>query len=85
MKDSDVPEDMTTNLEVALLGLVRKVITVMPDNLVRRVIGQAIQHESLIAIAHNPDIVIRTAVIRVSRPQVICVTDCSETKRTQVL
>ena len=66
MKDSDISERIPESMEVGLLGLVRKLITLMPDNMIRRVVGQVIQHESLIAIANNQNIVIRTAVVRVS-------------------
>ena len=65
MKDSDVSETIPESMEVGLLGLMRKMITLMPDNMIRRVVGQIVQHESLIAIANNQNIVIRTAVVRV--------------------
>lgn len=38
----------------------------MPDMDVKRVVGQVLQHEMLVAIARNKNIVVRTAVIRVS-------------------
>ena len=66
MTDSDWPEDIPYSMEVGLLGTVRKVITLMPDNKVRRVVGYVVQHEALIALAHNKSIVFRTAVVRVS-------------------
>ena len=65
MKDSDVSETIPESMEVGLLGLVRKMITLMPDSMIRKVVGQIVQHESLIAIANNQNIVIRTAVVRV--------------------
>ena len=64
--DSDVSEKIPESMEVGMLGLVRKLIMLMPDNMVRRVVGQIVQHESLIAIANDHNIVVRTAVIRVS-------------------
>ena len=66
MTDSDWPEDIPYSMEVGLLGIVRKVITLMPDNKVRRIVGYVVQHEALIALAHNKSIVFRTAVVRVS-------------------
>ena len=58
--------EIPTNIEVGLLGNLRKLLMLLPDSTVRRVVGQVLQHETLIAIAHNPSIIIRTAVIRVS-------------------
>lgn len=59
-------EDIPTSLEVGLLGHVRKVLMLLPDSLVLRVVGHVIQHNCLIAMAYNNDIIVRTAVIRVS-------------------
>ena len=53
-------------MEVGLLGHVRKVLMLLPDSLVHTVVGDVIQHVCLIAMAHNEDIIVRTAVIRVS-------------------
>ena len=64
--ESDWSEEIPYSMEVGLLGTVRKVITLMPDNKVRRVVGYVVQHEALIALAHNKSIVFRTAVVRVS-------------------
>lgn len=47
------------------MGHMRKLVGLMPDMDVKRVIGQILQHEMLIAIARNSNIVVRTAVIRV--------------------
>ena len=66
MKDSELSEEIPASLEVGLLGVVRKLITLLPDQRVRQVIGHVLQHEALIAIAHNKSIVVRTAVVRVS-------------------
>ena len=65
-KDSEVSAEIPANIEVGLLGNLRKLLMLLPDSTVRRVVGQVLQHETLIAIAHNPSIIIRTAVIRVS-------------------
>ena len=67
--DGGVVEDVPTSLEVGLLGHVRKVLMLLPDSLASRVVGHAIQHTCLIAMAYNRDIVIRTAVVRVSQPK----------------
>ena len=64
--ESDWSEEIPYSMEIGLLGTVRKVITLMPDNKVRRVVGYVVQHEALIALAHNKSIVFRTAVVRVS-------------------
>ena len=66
MKDGEVSEEIPASLEVGLLAVVRKLITLLPDQRVRQVIGHVLQHEALIAIAHNKSIVVRTAVVRVS-------------------
>ena len=65
MKDSDLMDDIPTSIEVGLLGQLRKLITLMPDSQVKKVVGSVLQHESLIAIAHNQSIIVRTAVVRV--------------------
>ena len=65
-EETDGPsDDVPPSLEVGLLGYVRKVLMLLPDSLVHTVVGKAIQHDCLIAMAHNEDIVVRTAVIRV--------------------
>ena len=64
--DGPLSEDIQTSLEVGLLGHVRKVLMLMPDSLAHMVVGEVVQHFSLIAMAHNKDIVVRTAAIRVS-------------------
>ena len=51
---------------MGLLGHVRKVLMLMPDSLAHMVVGEVVQHFSLIAMAHNKDIIVRTAAIRVS-------------------
>ena len=66
MTENDWSEEIPYSMEVGLLGTVRKVITLMPDNKVKRVVGYVVQHEALIALAHNKSIVFRTAVVRVS-------------------
>ena len=38
----------------------------LPDSLVLKVVGHVIQHNCLIAMAYNNDIIVRTAVVRVS-------------------
>ena len=63
--DSASFEEIPTSIEVGLLGHMRKLVSLMPDMDVKRVIGQILQHEMLIAIARNSNIVVRTAVIRV--------------------
>ncbi len=59
-------EAIPTSIEVGLLGHLRKLVSLMTDVDARRVLGDVIHHEMLIAIAHNKNIVVRTAVIRVS-------------------
>ena len=67
-EETDGPgEDIPTSLEVGLLGHVRKVLMLMPDSMAHLVVGDIVQHLSLVAIAHNDDIVVRTAAIRVSQ------------------
>ena len=58
--------EIPTSIEVGLLGHLRKLVSLMPDVDAKRVVGQVLHHEMLIAIARNKNIVIRTAVIRVS-------------------
>ena len=48
-----------------MLGHLRKLVSLMPDNDAKRVVGQVLHHEMLIAIARNKNIVVRTAVMRV--------------------
>lgn len=74
--DTDFSEEIPYSIEVGLLGIVRKVITLMPDARIKRVVGYVIQHEALIALAHNKSIVIRTAVVRVSAVQSTCTCTC---------
>ena len=65
MQDTDsTSEEIPTSIEVGLLGHLRKLVSLMSDLDAKRVISQVIQHEMLIAIAHNKNIVVRTAVIR---------------------
>ena len=64
--DGPLSEDIQTSLEVGLLGHVRKVLMLMPDSLAHMVVGEVVLHFSLIAMARNKDIVVRTAAIRVS-------------------
>ena len=66
VSESDWSDEIHHSIEIGLLGIVRKIITLMPDNMVRRVVGYVVQHEALIALAHNNSIVFRTAVVRVS-------------------
>ncbi len=68
IQDREVMDEVPASLEVGLLGVVRRLITLLPDQRVRQIIGHALQHEALIAIAYNNNIVVRTAVIRVSPP-----------------
>ena len=63
--DSTSSVEIPTSIEVGLLGHLRKLVSLMSDNDARRVVGQVLQHEMLIAIARNKNIVVRTAVIRV--------------------
>ena len=56
--DSDASEKIAESMEVGMLGLVRKLIMLMPDHMVRRVVGQIVQHKSLIAIANDHNIVV---------------------------
>ena len=71
--DTDWSDEIRNSIEIGLLGIVRKIITLMPDVMVRRVVGYVVQHEALIALAHNSSIVFRTAVVRVSVRTLICV------------
>lgn len=64
-KDSTSIENVRASLETGLLDMVRKVIVLMPDNYVPRVLGAIIQHDSLVAIAYHKSIFVRTAVIGV--------------------
>jgi len=59
-------EEIPTSIEVGLLGHLRKLVSLMTDVDAKRVMGDVLHHEMLIAIAHNKNIVVRTAVIRVS-------------------
>ena len=51
---------------MGLLGHLRKLVSLMSDMDAKRVVGQVLQHEMLLALARNKNIVVRTAVIRVS-------------------
>jgi hypothetical protein len=85
MTESDWSEEIPYSMEVGLLGTVRKVITLMPDNKVRRIVGYVVQHEALIALAHNKSIVFRTAVVRVSTYMYMYVHTCTyEPVRTKL-
>ena len=66
MTDADWSEEIHHSIEIGLLGIVRKIIMIMPDKMVRRIVGYVVQHEVLVALAHNNSIVFRTAVVRVS-------------------
>ena len=66
LQDREHTEEVPTSIEVGLLGHLRKLVSVMSDLDARRVLGEVLQHEMLIAIAHNRNIVVRIAVIRVS-------------------
>ena len=78
LEETDGPtEDINTSMEVGLLGHVRKVLMLMPDSLAHLVVGDVIKHFSLVAMAHNEDILVRTAAIRVSSCTILMV-DTSE-------
>ena len=59
-------DDIPVNLETGLLSVVRKIINLLPDSQVRKVIGPILDQESIVVMANNPSILIRTAVVRVS-------------------
>ena len=64
-QDCDVEEDIPTSIEIGLLGLLRKLLTLLPDSLVSRVVGPIVHHEALLAIANSPNSVVRTGVVMV--------------------
>ena len=65
LQEGESVEEIPTSIEVGLLGHLRKLVSLMTDVDARRVLGDVVHHEMLIAIAHNKNIVVRTAVIRV--------------------
>ena len=68
-------DEVPTSIEVGLLGHLRKLVNLISDLDARRVLGDVLQHEMLIAIAHNKNIVVRIAVVRVSCAVIITTTE----------
>ena len=65
MSEGGNSDDVPVNLETGLLSVVRKIINLLPDSHVKRVIGPILDQESIVVMANNPSILIRTAVVRV--------------------
>ena len=68
MSEGGNSDTVPVNLETGLLSVVRKIINLLPDSHVRKVIGPILDQESIVVMANNPSILIRTAVVRVSKP-----------------
>ena len=66
MSEGGNSDDIPVNLETGLLSVVRKIVNLLPDNYVKKVIGPILDQESIVVMANNPSILIRTAVVRVS-------------------
>jgi hypothetical protein len=64
-ESSLVNEAIPTNLETGLLSLMRKTICLLPDSQVHKVLGPILDQESIVVMANNPSILVRTAVVRV--------------------
>lgn len=62
-QSSVITEEIPASIEIGLLAFIRKILIMLPDNQVRGVVGNALQHETLIAIAQNKNIVVRTTVV----------------------
>ena len=58
-------ETVPANLETGLLSLIRKIICLLPDGLVRKVLGPILDQESIVVMANNNSTLVRTAVVRV--------------------
>lgn len=43
----------------------RKIICLLPDSQVRKVLGPILDQDSIVVMANNPSILVRTAVVRV--------------------
>ena len=55
------------NLETGLLSLIRKIICLLPDSRVKQVLGPILDQESIVVMANNSSVLVRTAVVRVSQ------------------
>ena len=66
MSEGRNSDDVPVNLETGLLSVVRKIMDLLPDTHVKKVIGPILDQESIVVMANNPSILIRTAVVRVS-------------------
>ena len=66
LNDSDSLSAVPATLETGLLS----VICLLPDSQVRKVLGPILDQESIVVMANNSSILVRTAVIRVSRDTV---------------
>ena len=75
LNDSDSLSAVPATLETGLLSVMRKIICLLPDSQVRRVLGPILDQESIVVMANNSSILVRTAVIRVSRDTVGTVTN----------
>ena len=70
LNDSDSLSAVPATLETGLLSVMRKIICLLPDSQVRKVLGPILDQESIVVMANNSSILVRTAVIRVSRDTV---------------
>lgn len=65
MSEGASSDHVPINLETGLLSVVRKLIELLPDTHVKKVIGPILDQESIVVMANNPSILVRTAVVGV--------------------
>ena len=71
VKGQQMVSDNNFIFEIGLLSIVRKTIILIPDIVVSRIVGHVVQHEALIAMADNKNLLLRTAVVRVSEDVIL--------------
>uniref|UniRef100_A0A1X7VEE8 Uncharacterized protein n=2 Tax=Amphimedon queenslandica TaxID=400682 RepID=A0A1X7VEE8_AMPQE len=65
LNDSDIKETVPVSIETGLLSHIRKIICLLPDTQVRKVLGPILDQDSIVVMADHPSILVRTAVVRV--------------------
>ena len=66
LNESDMSSKVPVNLETGLLSVMRKIICLLPDSQVKKVLGPILNQEGIVVMANNSSILVRTAVVRVS-------------------
>lgn len=65
LNESDMSSKVPVNLETGLLSVMRKIICLLPDSQVKKVLGPILNQEGIVVMANNSSILVRTAVVRV--------------------